>query len=114
MPKPPHICTCGQTVAHGARCPCQIKTTRARNKRHDANRPNAAQRGYGSQWRTARDAFLAVNDRCAWPGCFARATVVDHVIPHRGDMRLFWDRTNWQPLCKHHHDMHKQRQERTK
>ena len=37
--------------------------------------------------------------------------VVDHVIPHRGDWRLFWDESNWQALCKHCHDSHKQRQE---
>ena len=37
--------------------------------------------------------------------------VVDHITPHRGDQRLFWDRANWQPLCHDHHDIVKQRQE---
>lgn len=23
---------------------------------------------------------------------------VDHIIPHRGDEKLFWDRSNWQLL----------------
>lgn len=32
------------------------------------------------------------------------ATVVDHIIPHKGDQYLFWDRSNWQPLCKLCHD----------
>jgi 5-methylcytosine-specific restriction protein A len=32
------------------------------------------------------------------------ATVVDHIEPHRGDMKLFWDHKNWRPLCKRHHD----------
>ncbi len=32
------------------------------------------------------------------------ADVVDHIIPHKGDQSLFWDSSNWQPLCKHHHD----------
>jgi 5-methylcytosine-specific restriction protein A len=27
------------------------------------------------------------------------ATDVDHIKPHKGDMTLFWDRTNWQSLC---------------
>lgn len=38
--------------------------------------------------------------------CGAPATVVDHIIPHRGDLSsaAFWDETNWQPLCKRHHD----------
>ena len=30
--------------------------------------------------------------------------VVDHIIPHKGDKVLFWDRSNWQPLCKTCHD----------
>lgn len=33
-----------------------------------------------------------------------RATVVDHIKPHRGDKALFWDEHNWQPLCKKCHD----------
>ncbi len=28
-----------------------------------------------------------------------RANAVDHRIPHQGDERLFWDRSNWQPSC---------------
>ena len=32
------------------------------------------------------------------------ATVVDHIIPHKGDMDIFWDEDNWQPLCKRCHD----------
>ena len=32
------------------------------------------------------------------------ATVVDHIVPHRGDPQLFWDESNWQPLCKACHD----------
>lgn len=33
-----------------------------------------------------------------------KATVVDHIIPHRGDNKLFWDKSNWQSLCKRCHD----------
>jgi 5-methylcytosine-specific restriction protein A len=33
------------------------------------------------------------------------ATVVDHIIPHNGDMVRFWDQDNWQPLCKQCHDI---------
>ena len=32
------------------------------------------------------------------------AVVVDHIEPHRGDKIKFWDRGNWQPLCKDCHD----------
>ncbi|MFP5078640.1 HNH endonuclease [Rhizobium sp. YIM 134829] len=38
--------------------------------------------------------------------------VCDHVIPHKGDLELFWDETNLQTLCKTCHDREKQRQER--
>ena len=35
---------------------------------------------------------------------YIKATVVDHITPHRGDKKLFWDEDNWQPLCKRCHD----------
>nr|DAZ53348.1 MAG TPA: HNH endonuclease [Caudoviricetes sp.] len=37
-------------------------------------------------------------------GRYTKATVVDHITPHRGDPRLFWDEANWQPMCKQCHD----------
>ncbi|SMO63957.1 HNH endonuclease signature motif containing protein [Paracoccus laeviglucosivorans] len=40
-----------------------------------------------------------------------RFLVVDHIVPHRGDLDLFWDTTNWQTLCPDHHDIIKQREE---
>lgn len=49
---------------------------------------------------------------CAARGQESLAEVVDHIIPHRGDPKLFWDRNNWQGLCKHDHDAVKQSQER--
>ena len=41
---------------------------------------------------------------CKAGGELSPATVVDHIVPHRGDMQLFWDQNNWQPLCKDCHD----------
>lgn len=60
-------------------------------------------------------------------GAHAVATVVDHIEAPRlreareaGDpeqiaqaYRLFWDRSNWQALCKHCHDSVKQRLEKS-
>ena len=40
------------------------------------------------------------------------ANVVDHIIPHKGDTRLFWDENNVQSLLKQCHDKFKQSQER--
>lgn len=76
-------------------------------------RRNAAQRGYDGRWRKESKAFLALNPWCVnlGEGCTRLAVLVDHVVPHKGDMILFWRRDNWQPLCKHCHDVHKQRME---
>ena len=41
---------------------------------------------------------------CAKRGVRTRATVVDHVTPHRGDWALFVDPANHQSLCKSCHD----------
>lgn len=68
---------------------------------HD-DRPSAHARGYDRRWRRARAAFLQLHPLCAdceQRGLVTVATVVDHVRPHKGDQDLFWDETNWQPLC---------------
>ena len=51
--------------------------------------------------------FLAAHPLCALcqrDGRVMPAAVVDHITPHRGDQTLFWDESNWQPLCKRCHD----------
>lgn len=70
---------------------------------------------YGRKWRTARGQFLAKHPLCIMCERARRdtiATIVDHIIPHGGDLKLFWDRKNWQPLCQPHHDSTKRAQER--
>ena len=76
-------------------------------------RKTAAQRGYGHKWRKESKAYLAKHPWCSLHGggCTLIATLVDHVVPHRGDMRLFWNRDNWQGLCEHCHNVHKARLE---
>jgi len=71
-------------------------------------RGTSAQRGYGYRWQKARAHYLRAHPlckRCDAEDRAVAATVVDHVVPHRGDMALFWDPDNWQPLCKRHHDI---------
>lgn len=106
----PRICACGKVVPHGTRCACQQKRDAERKARHDQRRPSARERGYDSKWDKARTAFLAVHRTCA--KCGAPSRVVDHIIPHKGDMRLFWNRGNWQALCTTCHSSRKQREER--
>lgn len=103
---PPRICGCGHKIASGERCPCEVR----RKAEHDKRRPTARQRGYGGRWEAERAAYLKVHRTCA--RCSSAATVVDHIIPHRQDQKLFWSRSNWQPLCTHHHSSAKQSEER--
>lgn len=73
----------------------------------DRMRGGAESRGYDARWRKARTAYLQRNplcNECMKHGTITPATVVDHIIPHRGDRKLFWDEQNWQPLCKSCHD----------
>lgn len=74
----------------------------------------SAERGYGYKWQQARDGYLRLHPLCVMcraDGLVTLATVVDHIEPHRGDQRLFWDSENWQSLCATHHSGEKQRQE---
>ena len=71
---------------------------------------------YSRTWSKARAHFLAQHPYCVLcqeMGRLMRATVVDHVKPHRGDPHLFWDEKNWQPLCKLCHDATKKSLELT-
>lgn len=83
--------------------------TRARRaKVKKAKRPSAAKRGYGRPWQKASKEFLRRRPICAQcrkDGRTTAAAVVDHKTPHKGDQRLFWDVSNWQPLCKRCHDV---------
>jgi 5-methylcytosine-specific restriction protein A len=71
-------------------------------------------RGYGYKWQKARERFLSEHPLCCYcerTGRITAASVVDHKIPHRGDAALFWNESNWQPLCKPCHDSVKAREE---
>ena len=68
---------------------------------------SAGGRGYGSRWQRESRAYLRSHPlcvECMKQGQYTKATVVDHIVPHRGDQKLFWDKNNWQALCKPHHD----------
>lgn len=74
----------------------------------DQRRGSAHRRGYTAQWGKARLMYLTKHPLCVCclaNGRTAASSVVDHVIPHRGDTELFWDSGNWQALCKACHDV---------
>lgn len=74
---------------------------------HQGDRDSASKRGYNSRWQKVRVRYLHSHPlcvECMKQGRLTEATVVDHIVPHRGDKKLFWDESNWQPLCKSCHD----------
>lgn len=80
----------------------------------ERERGTAKERGYSARWDAAARRFRQqyplcgmrpngqppVMSRCHDARRTTAAYQVDHVIPHRGDQALFWDRDgNWQSLC---------------
>jgi 5-methylcytosine-specific restriction enzyme A len=67
------------------------------------------------RWQSQRASQLEAEPFCRFcldAGDRVRATVADHIKPHRGDAALFWDARNLQSLCRLHHGSTKARQER--
>lgn len=82
---------------------------RRTKRRATDRRPTSTARGYDSRWRAARLAYLLRPENalcviCKKAGRLTESKVVDHIKPHKGDAGLFWDKDNWQPLCKRCHD----------
>ena len=78
-----------------------------RRAAEDARRGSAASRGYGGKWQRERLEYLKRNPLCVTckaAGHVVPARIVDHKVPHKGDQKLFWDRKNWQSMCKPCHD----------
>ena len=61
-------------------------------------------------WRKESKRFLYAHPFCKY--CGKQADVVNHKIPHKGDIVLFWSKDNWESVCKQCHDSTVQRLER--
>lgn len=106
--KPCRHSGCGVLVRDGGSyCQAHKKVVR---KQVEDRRESSTKRGYGYKWQQAREQFLREHPLCECPECqcgklrVTPATVVDHIIPHKGDAKLFWDRKNWQAMAKQCHD----------
>ena len=67
------------------------------------------------RWKTLRLSQLAKQPYCQCPHHLnqkVKANVVDHIKPHKGDPKLFWNPKNLQSMLKACHDKFKQSQER--
>lgn len=89
----------------------RTQATRAR-PRDKRERGTARQRGYDRRWERFRASFLTAHPICTYclnsTGRITPATVVDHIIPHRGDPDLFWPdgepTDHFASCCKPCHD----------
>jgi 5-methylcytosine-specific restriction enzyme A len=83
-----------------------------------SDKRKTSERGYGWRWQQARESFLrqpenALCRMCKKHGRVTAATTVDHIVAHEGSTELFWDRSNWQPLCAPCHSGEKQALEKS-
>ena len=103
--RPCHYQGCPNLTDHPrGYCPLHLS---GKYREEDSKRPPSHERGYDRHWRRARVRYLREHPLCVI--CLAderitAATVVDHIIPPKGDYELFWGGDNWQSLCKVHHD----------
>ena len=100
---------CGQLVANGR---CQAHAV-SRQQTYDRYRGSRQSRGYDDRWARRAATFrqshplcgmrangiAPVMSTCHDTGRITIGTVVDHVVPHRGDQELFWNESNWQTMC---------------
>lgn len=78
------------------------------NYGYDQQRKSSCKRGYGRAWQKSSKTFLLNHPfcaRCLQKNIHTKSIVVDHIVPHKGNQKLFWDKNNWQPLCKQCHDI---------
>jgi len=102
---PLHPCwKCKKALTRETYCPT---CTKLKEKQYYQQRNKEWQYLYGSRWQRERLSFLKRNPLCVMclkNGITKAANVVDHRTPHKGDKEKFWDRGNWQALCKPCHD----------
>ena len=108
-PKPCKVPGCPEITRHPSGfCDDHEGYRRAIKAEYDRHRSSAAIRGYDRKWRNYRKTFLSVFPlcmECKQQNKITEATEVDHIKPHKGDRRLFWDLDNHQALCKSCHSI---------
>lgn len=93
---------------------------REQRREADHRRGSARERGYSREWDLAAKAHLLQHPACvyhqmaAWGGKprIVAAQCVDHLVPHRGDREVFWNRRDWVSACHDCHNGPKQALER--
>ena len=91
-------------------CPVKVKSGRCPQhaRQWERSRPNVdVRRWYSSpRWVGLRSHVMNEEPccrQCLSEGLSVAGTQTDHIVPHRGDPSLFWNRANLQRLCDVHH-----------
>jgi 5-methylcytosine-specific restriction endonuclease McrA len=96
------------------------RSTTERKAEADGRRGSARVRGYTTPWDKAAAGHRAKHPLCVYCAMGAwgdaprdtAADLIDHLIPHRGDQAIFWNRRDWVSSCTDCHNGPKQRTER--
>jgi 5-methylcytosine-specific restriction enzyme A len=105
-PKPCRKAACGALTENGY-CEAHKQEKRKGFRELDRKRENSHKRGYNKRWERARKFFLRRNPiciECKRRDVITLANVVDHIKPHKGDKKLFWNELNWRALCSACHN----------
>ena len=81
--------------------------TKERHRQYDKARPHWHRLYDSKRWKCERIRYLTNNPfcvECAKDDTLKPASIVDHIIDHKGNESLFWDINNWQSLCIKHHN----------
>jgi 5-methylcytosine-specific restriction protein A len=116
----PRLQTLGNRISPAVTVPVDRKEAEAqRTRRRDQE--DAGRKLYNTRaWKALRrevlerDAYTCQKTGviCLGQHPAPNSPVADHIVPHRGDPALFWDKSNIQTVSKAYHDSLKQREER--
>lgn len=96
-----------------APCPTGSKVHKPKRQRRDSETVQRTRELHShswynlKRWSDIRLAHLSTSPlcmACLKEGKLMPGEIVDHVIPHQGAAKLFWDKTNLQTLCWRHHN----------
>lgn len=100
--RPPHPCRACPELTSGKYCPAHEHLEAEEQRAADRARGSSNDRLYDSKWRRYALGFIKRHPLCFYCGLIKRTTAtecVDHATPHRGDVKIFWDKTNHRPAC---------------
>lgn len=84
-------------------CPACTATKQPRRRSKESQERQAM---YDWRWRKTSERYRAEHPLCVECEQLGRtepSTCVDHIVPHRGNVELFWNEENWAALCDAHH-----------